>query len=140
MIASAASQASKFKYGRLKATNAYGSERLPLTMQAFAQYWDATTGTYRNNTDDDCSNIALGDITLSNYTNTLSGNTTLSIGSVDNGNIHLTFSRPTNNASGSVDLSFDLTTTPWLSTSPVTNARATFGLRKSPFIYMRENF
>jgi hypothetical protein len=40
------------RYGRLKMQNMYGSERLPLDVPIQAQYYDATIGTFKLNTDD----------------------------------------------------------------------------------------
>jgi hypothetical protein len=126
-----------FKYGRLKVANAYGSEKLPLKIPVVAQYW--TGDVYRTNVDDECTNIATANVTLSNYKKNLNiGETTLSgSGSVSLGKINLQLSEPGEGNNGSVDLSFSLSTMPWFGTSAPT-ARAVFGVNKTPFIYMRE--
>jgi cytoskeletal protein CcmA (bactofilin family) len=131
-----------FRYGRLKLSNAYGSELLPLTIPIEAQYWDGTT--YRRNTLDSCTNTTAANMTLSNYKKNLNaGETTLSGGGLMNeGKSSFTLSKPGAGNSGTVDLTFSLTNFPWMGTAPTDNltARATFGLYKSPIIYMRENY
>jgi predicted acyltransferase (DUF342 family) len=135
----AVSNDSPFRYGRLKVSNAYGSELLPLSIPVEAQYWDGTN--YRRNTLDTCTNIGTTNVTLSNYTKNLSaGDTTLSGGGVMNaGKSTFTLTRPGAGNNGSVDLNFSLLNFPWLGTGNQ-SARATFGLYKSPIIYMRENY
>jgi len=128
-----------FRYGRLTLRNAYGSELLPLTIPIEAQYWDGTT--YRRNTLDSCTNTTTANMTLSNYKKNLNaGETTLSGGGLMNeGKSSFTLSKPGAGNSGSVDLSFSLTNFPWMGSGNLA-ARATFGLYKSPIIYMRENY
>jgi MSHA biogenesis protein MshQ len=128
-----------FRYGRIGLKNAYGSELHNLTIPIEAQYWDGTT--YRRNTLDNCTNTTTPNITLSNYKKNLSaGETTLSGGGLMNqGKSSFTLSKPGAGNSGTVDLSFSLTNFPWMGTGNLA-ARATFGLYKTPIIYMRENF
>jgi hypothetical protein len=47
----------KMRYGRLRLSNAYGSELLPVPMDVQAQYWDRNKKRYANNTDDGCTNL-----------------------------------------------------------------------------------
>lgn len=129
-----------FRYGRLSLRNAYGSELLPLTIPVEAQYWDGST--YRTNALDTCTNITTGDAELGNFKKNLNaGETTLlpSGGSMNQGKYNFTLSAPGAGNSGSVDLTLKLDAFPWMGTSNP-SARATFGLNKSPIIYMRGNF
>jgi len=161
------------RYGRIRLTNAYGSELLPLPVSFLAQYYQAGTGWTRNG-DDTCSlvpvptsaagltfypagtrnQLASGDViarmrNASDTADVTSGNGALRFGQ---DNFRLT--NPTNVATGPggghfgyVDVSPDLTATPWLQfdwsgtgtpSNPI--ARGTFGTYKSPVIYLRENY
>ncbi len=142
----AVSTDSPFRYGRLKVSNAYGSELLPLSIPIEAQYWDGTN--YRRNTLDGCTNISTTDVSLGNYKKNLSTDEiALSGGGAMNaGKSKFTLSKPSEvnkgpgaGNNGSVDINFNLLNFPWLG-SGTQAARATFGLYKSPIIYMRENY
>ncbi len=139
--------------GRLALGSNYGSELLPLTLPLETQFWQEGGNTastaddfWTQNTADGCTTIAAVGISLSNFRpgsdpGLKSGET--SIGGVaavaaGRGGIILTAPGATN--SGSVDVTVNTTTAgiPWLGGNPV--ARATFGLRKTPVIHLRENF
>jgi len=147
--ASATNQ-TKMRFGRIALRNAYGSELLPISIPVEAQYWDSTTMTYRRNTLDDCTTLHKSDFDLdpNSYKKNLSaGEIEISgVGVMVAGKSKFTLSKPSEvnkgpgaDNNGSVDLSFNLLNFPWLG-SGTQPARATFGLYKSPIIYMRENF
>lgn len=48
-----------FRYGRLRLQNAYGSEKLALSVPVQAQFYDSTAGAFRLNTDDSCTALAM---------------------------------------------------------------------------------
>lgn len=142
--------------GRIRLTNAYGSELLPLNVPIEAQYWNGTS--YIKNQQDTCSVVSANTISMGNYrTNLMACETQLSgAGALNAGKTSVTLTKPGAGNSGSVDLTINLngavgntcnsaTATiagnanmPWFGNSP--SARVTFGLFKSPIIYMRENF
>jgi hypothetical protein len=151
------SDASLFRYGRLLMQNTYGSELLPLSVPVEAQYWNGNA--YQRNQLDICTTIATSSVAMGNYRNNLTAcETQISgTGTMSAGKTTFTLSRPSVGNSGSVDLSINLNSAngltcnnpaqtaassaniPWFgATNP--NARATFGLFKTPIIYMRENF
>jgi MSHA biogenesis protein MshQ len=143
--------------GRLTMKNAYGSERLPLTVPLEAQYW---SGTYwATNSLDSCTSVNMSGIMMGPYIGALAAcNTQISppgIQTLGAGKLSINLSKPT--VSGSVNLALNVGTTatgntcsaatpsaaaaasiPWFGTNPA--ARATFGVYKSPLIYMRENY
>ncbi|MDP2827005.1 MAG: LamG-like jellyroll fold domain-containing protein [Sulfuricellaceae bacterium] len=153
------------RFGRLKTANAYGSELLGLPTPLQAQYWNGTG--WKVNLDDNATTLAAGSIIMSAYTGNLAaGETTLSpSGSVTftAGRAPLGLTSPGAGNNGSVILTVDVP--PWLrynwgitanDTSPYIQAgcsngvappnndcpvfRATFGIYKTPIIYMRENY
>jgi hypothetical protein len=149
--------ASPFKYGRLWLANGYGSELLPLAFSLTAQYWNGTT--YQTNQQDSCTVVPASSIAMGNYKKSLNAcETQISTGgSMSAGRLSTGLSAPGNGNQGSVDLSVNLNSAsgttcnsasassassanlPWFgSANP--SARATFGIYKSPLIYMRENF
>lgn len=155
----AVSAATLYRYGGLYVANAYGSELLPLPIEAVAQYWDATSSAYRTNTLDACSAINPNQVIMSNYSDNLSacetklsgggtavaGKMSLKLSAPGNGNGGMVLLTPnlqgvsgsTCVASGSVStLSADL---PQFGTTN-TSSNATFGQFKAPYIYQRENF
>jgi MSHA biogenesis protein MshQ len=151
---------SKIRYGRLFIPNVYGSELLPLSLPVEAQYWNGTS--YIRNQQDSCTTIPASSIAMANYKNNLSAcetqlGYTSGTGALANGvSKYLRLTKPGAGNNGSVDLSINLTTAsgstcntstvsaatsasiPWFGNSPV--SRATFGIFKTPIIYMRENF
>lgn len=107
-----------FRYGRLKLSNAYGSQLLALPVPLEAQYWNGTA--FVTNTADGGTVIPAGDIALGNYQGQLqSGDTSVSIsGSLTSGRGNLTLTQPAGGHGGSVDLTVDLSASganlPWL--------------------------
>lgn len=157
MASTLVSPASEFRLGRLYLPNSYGSELLPLTASIEAQYWNGSA--YVRNQLDSCTSIPLSSISMRNYKKNLTAcETQISgAGSLVNGKGSLRLSKPGVGNGGSVDLSVNLTAAgdntclsatpssatsaamPWMgSVNPA--ARATFGIFKTPVIYMRENF
>ncbi|MFY8042155.1 MAG: DUF6701 domain-containing protein, partial [Rhodoferax sp.] len=114
-------------------------------------------------TDDSCTVLPMSSLVMSNFTGSLAacetqispiGNQTLANGRVPGG---LSLSRPGANNAGSVDLAINVTAVatgntctgpapsaataanmPWF--GPNVGGRATFGIYKSPLIYLRENY
>jgi MSHA biogenesis protein MshQ len=152
----------KMRYGRLRMSNAYGSELLALPVAFEAQYWGGNY--YATHTVDSCTSIPMSSITMGNYLGNLSacetqmsptGSVTLSAGKLPGAGLVL--STPGAGNGGSVDLAINVTAVaagntcvgptesaataaamPWF--GPNQGARATFGLYKSPLIYRRENY
>lgn len=151
--------------GRMRIQNAYGSELLDLAMPLVAEYWN--NGSWMLNSNDVCTNGVSLALTDSNPADGLipseicvldtgsPGNSGLGCsvaGSVSkrfreppgNGNFNLTLKAPGTNNSGSVDVTANVPN--WLkynwtgtgNTNP--SARATFGIYKTPIIYLRENY
>ncbi|MDP3141755.1 MAG: hypothetical protein Q8M52_08785 [Methylotenera sp.] len=146
--------------GRLSLKNAYGSELLPLPIPVEAQYWNGTS--YIRNQQDSCTSIPASSIAMDNYRNNLSACETQlgyssGTGAFVNGvsrNLRLT--KPGAGNNGSVDLTLNLNSASgstctsatastataagisWFGNNPV--SRATFGIYKTPIIYLRENF
>ena len=152
----AVSTASLFRYGRLIMPNVYGSELLPLSTTIEAQYWNGKV--YQRNQLDSCSVIPANTIAMGSYRNNLAAcETQLSgAGTLSAGKTIANLSKPGAGNHGSVDLTINLNgatgstcnsaspssagnaNIPWFGNSP--SARATFGLFKSPVIYMRESY
>ena len=157
MPVTAVSASSPFRFGRLFAANSYGSELLPLSVPIEAQYWNGLA--YQRNQLDSCTVIPANTIQMRNYRVNLNACETqlTGAGSISNGKANLNLSRPGAGNSGSVELSVNLNVaagstcntatataagsaaTPWFGSSNP-SARATFGIYKSPVIYLRENF
>lgn len=156
MPVTAVSTASPFRFGRLFIANSYGSELLPLSVPIEAQYWTGLA--YQRNQSDSCTVIPATAVAMGNYRVNLNAcETQLSgAGTVSNGKANLSLSKPGAGNSGSVELSVNLNAAagstcnsatassagnaalPWFGTiNP--SARATFGIYKSPVIYLREN-
>ena len=151
----------RLRYGRLRMQNAYGSELLDLPVPFEAQYW--TGAYYATNTWDSCTVLPMSSLVMSNFTGSLlpcntqitpTGNQTLSGGKISGG---LKLTKPGAGRSGSVDLAFNVSNTPAGNTclSPTSSAataanlpwfgpniggRATFGIYRTPLIYLRENY
>ncbi len=156
MTSTAVSAASNFRFGRLFIPNTYGSELLPLSVPIEAQYWNGTS--YQRNQLDSCSTIPTSSIAMGNYKNNLAAcETTLTGGgTMSAGKTGVKLSAPGNGNNGSVDLTVNLdsasgsTCTPTATSATSANipwfgtinpsARATFGIFKTPVIYLRENF
>ncbi len=146
--------------GRLRLQNVYGSELLALPVPLESQYWNGSS--YIRNQQDSCTTLAASSIALSNYRNNLSACETQigyssGSGAFSNGvSNYLRLTKPGAGNNGSVDLTLNLNSAsggtcisstasaataaniPWFGTNPV--SRATFGIYKTPIIYMRENF
>jgi hypothetical protein len=60
------SATSQLRYGRLRITNAYGSESLPLPIDIRAQYWNGTS--YFTNLSDACTDLTRSNFTIDGYT------------------------------------------------------------------------
>ncbi|MGZ8272108.1 MAG: DUF6701 domain-containing protein, partial [Methylophilus sp.] len=151
------SSPSLFRYGRLFVPNAYGTELLSLRVPIEAQYWNGTT--YQRNQSDSCTTIPPSSIAMSNYKSNLNACEThiTNAGTMASGLLAIKLSAPGNGNSGSVDTSINLNAAsgttcnsatpisatsaamPWFGSSNP-NARATFGIYKTPVIYLRENF
>ncbi len=151
----------RLRYGRLRMQNAYGSELRTLPVPLEAQYWNGSF--YTTNTDDSCTTLPMASIVMSNFTGGLAacetqitptGTQTLASGRIPGG---LVLTRPGPSNSGSVDLAINVTATaagttcvastpsaataanqPWF--GPNIGGRATFGIYRSPLIYLRENY
>ena len=155
----------RVRYGRIKIGNAYGSELLDLAIPFEAQYW-ASGGYYATNRLDTCTNFNISSLILSNFTQNLAAcETQLSptgVQTLASGKLALKLTKPGLDASnipnrGSVLLTLNtgstasgstcLSTTstaatasnmPWFGTNP--SGYATFGISKSPYIYLRESY
>jgi len=130
------------RYGRIKLSNAYGSELLPLPIAVTAQYWNGLN--YVTNLTDSLSSFAATNVvfityqpnlTAANYPN--SGATSVTPASVafSKGDASYLLANP--GITGSVDMKTNAPT--YL---PSNTARATFGVYKGSdeFIYRRENY
>lgn len=157
-----------FRYGRLRLSNAVGSEQLSLNVPIQSEYW-ASNG-FIKNTDDTCTVLKTDKTSLSmgNYKGTGAG-TALASGNMSvasnltltgaNVNVtgYLKLSKPSPTATGSVDLTVNLDVASpgedktWLQgawngvTTYTANptARASFGMygaQPREYIYFRENF
>lgn len=148
------------RFGRLKLSNAYGSELINLPVSIETQYYNGTV--FITNADDDCTTLVPNNLKL---TTTLTGVTATLGGVFVNGKGSLTLSKPSPAAQGTVDICVDLdvgvvvgditcqATTPadmtylqgkWSGASYDKDpaVRGTFGLYKSPneIIFIRENY
>lgn len=129
------------RYGRMKISNAHGSELLPLPISLTAQYWNGAS--YVTNTNDNDTTLAIADIVLSNYQrktgDTWTTSPALANGTAAQGGWIVNLSKPTATftGKGSVDL-----TTNAPGYLPSNTSRATFGVYKgaNEFIYLRENY
>lgn len=129
------------RYGRLKLSNAHGSELLPLPVAVTAQYWDGSS--YATNTSDNQSVFAVTDVILSNYQKNLAPGETSVItppASVVfvNGIAGYRLAAPSAGNNGSVDMTVNVLS----AYLPGNAARATLGVYKgsNEFIYLRENY
>lgn len=151
----------RLRYGRLRMQNAYGSELLDLPVPFEAQFWTGVF--YATNTWDSCTVLPMSSLVMSNFTGGLApcetqitptGNQTLSGGRIPGG---LRLTEPGAGNSGSVKLAFNVSNVvsgntclsntsstataanqPWF--GPNIDGRATFGIYRSPLIYLRENY
>lgn len=152
----------EIRSGRLRLQNVYGSELLDLPIPLEAQYWVGNY--YATNKADNCTIIPASSIMMDSYANHLSacetqlypaGNPVFAEGKPASPGVKLT--KPGAGNAGSVNLSVNISTTPagktcvgasetnataagipWFGANPV--SRATFGIYKTPIIYLRENY
>jgi MSHA biogenesis protein MshQ len=141
----------ELRYGRLRLTNANGSQLVPLPLPMEAQYWAGAAG-FVTNVADNCTTVATASIGLGTYTGNLAaGETALSGGgTLTAGRRTLLLSAPGSANDGSVILTANLGATHsylqgnWTGAAYDDNptARATFGTFKGAgeVIFMRENF
>lgn len=153
----------KVRYGRVRLSNAHGSELLPLSVPLRLEYFKAGTGFVAAG-DDTCSgtkdpvantnmdDFAVGDLKVTNprVNMTVSASTPSFARTPSPGGVlsAIKLTAPGGGKNGSIDLELDVPA--WLkftwdgaSSSPRNpRARATFGVYKSnnQFIYMRENY
>jgi MSHA biogenesis protein MshQ len=155
--------AAGIRSGRLRLLNAYGSELLDLPVSLEAQYW--TGNYYVTNTADNCTVVPASSIIMENYLKNLNacetqlspvGNLVLS-GGKPPAPPGLKLTKPGSGNAGSVNLRVNVGATPagktcigaaesnataagmpWFGADP--SSRATFGIYKTPVIYMRENY
>lgn len=151
--------------GRARLINAYGAELLDLPMPFTAQYWNGSAWTL--NSSDTCTtgvSLSLADVSAADglvpadlcvWDTGSPGNSGLGCSTAGSaakkfsepptaGNFNLNFKAPGASKSGSVDVT--ATVPAWLqfnwtglgNANP--KARATFGIYKTPIIYMRENY
>jgi hypothetical protein len=126
--------ATQLRYGRLKISNAYGSELLTLPVGIAAQYFDGTT--WVTNVQDSLSTPG-GPLTYLAVTGTpLCTGLAFAAAPVKlvSGMTSFTLTRPSNGRC-SADIALSLP-----SYLPSVSARVTFGIYKSPLIYRRENY
>jgi len=135
----------KARYGRMKLSNAHGSELLPLMINVAAQYWSGAT--YVTNILDNNTAFAAADVIFGNYTKNLnaanypnSGATAVTPASVVfvNGAASYRLAKPGAGNNGSVDMTVNALS----AYLPSNTARATFGVYKgnNEFIYLREAY
>jgi MSHA biogenesis protein MshQ len=152
----------RIRYGQLRLSNAYGSELLKLPVPLEARYWNGTF--YVTHTQDSCTTLNLSSVAMSAYTGNLTAcetqispttTQTLSAGKLPGDGLVL--SKPGPGNSGSVQLTLNVGASAsgntcvsstssaataanrgWFGSNPT--AKASFGVYKSPLIYLRENY
>ena len=139
---------SQQRYGRLIVENNFGSGLQDLSMAISSEYYGmlGVNPGFVSNSDDLCTTIVAGDVSFSNYTDSLSsGETTASIGSWSAGTGVISLSAPGSGNNGGVEVHLDVPS--WLEydhkgagvTDPT--GFAAFGIRndvRNNMIYMRE--
>jgi MSHA biogenesis protein MshQ len=153
------------RYGRLRMSNAYGSELLSLALPIEAQYWNGSQ--FVTNGGDSCTALTNANFGFGNYLRNLAsaemgGSHAPASVTLVNGKGGLTLTKPSGGDgkyAGSVDVCINLDASatnacaatsaamPWLlgnwgGTAFTYNpaARATFGAYKTSIIYMREMY
>jgi hypothetical protein len=142
------------RFGRLKLSNAHGSELLNLPIPIGTEYWNGTA--FVPNVQDNCTLISsAANVTFGNYQGGINAGNMASPGNVNlggafvsgKGSLTLTKPTPRPTTKGSVDITIDLAvenktylrTGPTFSSNPT--ARATFGIyKRGPIIYLREMY
>jgi MSHA biogenesis protein MshQ len=131
-------QGIKVVSGRIKVSNAYGSELLPLTLYATAQYY--TTAGWTNSTTDSLTdlNVAAG---YAVGTGTSATTLTPATGILNNGVLNILMAPPGTPGAATVLPTVVGCALPATCYLPVTQGTATFGVYKGNdrFIYRREN-
>lgn len=134
----------EMRYGRMKLSNAHGSELLPLPISVTAQYWNGAT--YVTNALDSHSSFAASDVIFSNPQKNLAiGETSVvtpPAAVVFSGGVAgYQLARP-GGGDGKYDGSLDMTVNIIAAYLPSNTARATFGVYKgnNEFIYLRESY
>ncbi|KAF0812877.1 hypothetical protein IGB42_02721 [Andreprevotia sp. IGB-42] len=149
------------RYGRLKLSNALGSDQLDLPVPAILESWN---NGFTQNRDDNCTVVlpsGIGVASLGNYTGGLNagnmGASHINFGTAParaiQGKVALSLLRPAGTVKGSVDITIDLAANGFsylkgilaagnFNASLMPWARAAFGLYASrqPMIYLRENY
>ena len=136
--------------GRMQILNAYGSDLIALPLSMKSQYWNGAG--FVQNTLDNCTQLQVPSSSSGLASGTLSSAKTFAkvngastgYGTLINGDAGLVLTAPGAGNVGYLDVT---PTVPswlqynWNGTGKVSpKARATFGVSKSPFVYMRENF
>ncbi len=121
--------------GRLRFSNAFGSEKASLTLPVQTQYWSGKS--WIKSAGDSCTSVLTSAVALSGYTNGQGGtgtwSTTASPITVSNGEGSLTLTAPSPTATGTVNVAINLGSTvadnACLSTHPATTGAAKAWLR-----------
>ncbi|KAF0164699.1 MAG: Uncharacterized protein FD157_1863 [Rhodocyclaceae bacterium] len=166
--AAAAVGSAPLRYGRLRLLNAYGSDLLPVRVPLRAEYYDS--GSWKANTADSCTTIPAGTVAIGNVkppASLLNPSATLPV-TLSGGQASIILTQGATKYVGSVDLAVNLAgsgtggkdascipwvtqpasssaTMPWLQHAWCSgkldpSARASFGSRKAPYIYLRERY
>ena len=103
--------ATGLRSGRLRLSNAFGSEKRPLPVAVQAQYWSGAAWVL--NGADTCTSVPAAAVVLSGYLDnrgaaTAAWTTTASAFSLSTGSATLTLAAPSGGATGSVDLALNL--------------------------------
>lgn len=130
--------------GRLYVANVFGSDLLRLPVPLAAQYWSGSAWLSSSKDDNKVASSLKPVSCLRAFAQNLASgackaNALTVAGSVPvplkAGRGNLVLQAPARGTQGSVDFTVDSLDAPWL---PSTQARATFGLYRSPLIYLRE--
>ncbi len=156
------------RHGRLKMQNAYGSELLALSVPIEAQYWNGSS--FVRNINDSATSLSASNIALIYHSGGLNttnmGTSHISINPINSGLGAINLAKPNPSAGGSINILLNLGSSgtpanclslpsagstsaamPYLSgkwcgsvydRDPV--SRATFGIYRTPIIYIRENY
>ena len=126
------------RYGRIKLSNAHGSELLKLPLTATVQFWNGTF--WVTSVTDSVTSLTLAaTYNLLNKSGAITGTTSptpTGAAAFTNGILNISLSKPTGGAGST-------TVVPTVPTYlPLTGGRATFGVYKgnNEFIYLRENY
>jgi len=138
----------RVRYGRVRLSNAHGSELLPLSVPLQLEYFKTGAG-FVASSDDSCTDFAVSALTLSNpqVNMTLGASTPSFVRTPPSGGVlsAIRLTAPGVGRNGSIDLELDVPAWlefPWGGGNPNPRARATFGVYRgnNNFIYMRENY